>query len=116
MKTSIREELAQHILDKISDGVIDNSNKDDWHFHCFNADHYIYYHSLAIKWLESHRIDAFEAIKIVREYEMENFGEMNTYIDPQSIVNMLVYIYGEELLYSIDAENIEELKTNLKSK
>jgi len=38
---------------------------------------------------------------------------MNTDIDPESIVNMLAYIYGEELLNSIDAENIEELKNRL---
>jgi hypothetical protein len=113
MKTSIKKELSAHIIDKINDGVIDNTNKDDWHFYCFNEDYYIIYHSVALEWLKSHDIDAFEAIEIVREYEVDNFGEMNTDIDPESIVNMLAYIYGEELLNSIDAENIEELKNRL---
>lgn len=114
MKTSVKKELAQHIIDKINDGVIDNTNVDDWHYHCFNEDYYIVYHSVALEWLKSHDIDAFEAIEIVRDYEMDNFGEMNTSINPESIVNMLAYIWGEELIYSIDAETVEELEEQLK--
>jgi len=113
MKPSIKEELSAHIIDLINDNVLTNENKDEWHFYAFNEEYYITYHSKALEWLKRHDITAFEAIEIVREYEMEHFGEMNTDIDPESIVNMLAYIYGEELLNSIDAENIEELKTNL---
>ncbi|QDP47346.1 MAG: hypothetical protein Unbinned4388contig1000_65 [Prokaryotic dsDNA virus sp.] len=114
MLHSIKQELAIHILDKINDGVIDNTNRDEWHFYCFNEDYYIIYHSEALKWLKTHELDAFEAIETVREYEMDNFGEMNTQINPESIVNMLAYIYGQELLSETDAENIEELETELK--
>lgn len=114
METSIKQELAQHIIDKINDGVIDNTNRNDWHFYCFNEDYYIIYHSVALKWLESHDIDAFEAIDTVRQYEMDNFGEMNTNINPESIVNMLAYIWGEEFLYEIDAETVEQLEAELK--
>lgn len=113
MKTSIREELSSHILDLIDDNVLTNENKDEWHFYAFNEEHYIIYHSKALEWLKMHDITAFEAIETVREYEIDNFGEMTTDIDPESIVNMLAYIYGEELLNSVDAENIEELKTKL---
>jgi hypothetical protein len=113
MKTSIRVELAAHILDRINDGVIDNDNRDDWHFHCFNEDFYIVYHSAAKEWLKQHDLDTFEAIEIVREYEMDNFGEMNTAINPEAIVNMLAYIYGEELIYSVDADTIKELKEEM---
>jgi hypothetical protein len=110
MKTSIKKELAQHVLDRISDGVIDDTNRDDWHFYCFNEDYYIVYHSVALEWLKRHDLDAFDAIDIVREYEVDNFGEMITPINPDNIVNMLVYIYGEELIHG---ENIEELKKSL---
>jgi len=113
MKTSIKKELSAHILDLINDNVLTNENKDEWHFYAFNEEYYITYHSKALEWLKRHDITAFEAIENVREYEMEHFGEMNTDIDPESIVNMLAYIYGEELLNSIDAENIEELKNRL---
>jgi len=114
MKTTIKHELANHILDKINDGVINNTNRDEWHSYCFNEDYYIIYHAVALEWLKNHNIDAFDAIETVREYEMDNFGEMNTQINPESIVNMLAYIWGEELLLDIDAETVEELEEALK--
>lgn len=114
MKISVKKELAQHILDKISDGVIDNSNKGDWHYYCFNEDLYIFYRSMALEWLKRHDIGAFEAIDTVREYEVDNFGKMHTEINPESIVNVLVYIYGEELIYSIEADTVYQLETELK--
>lgn len=114
MKTTIKHELTNHILDKINDGVIDNTNRDDWHSYCFNEDYYIIYHAVALEWLKNHNIDVFDAIETVREYEMDNFGEMNTQINPESIVNMLVYIWGQELLLDIDAETVEELEEALK--
>ena len=115
MKTTIKHELANHILDKINDGVINNTNRDEWQFYCFNEDYYIIYHAAALKWLKNHNIDAFDAIETVREYEIDNFGEMKTQINPESIVNMLAYIWGEELLLDIDAETVEELEEALKN-
>lgn len=114
MKTSIKIELLNHILDKINDGILTNDNREDWHFHCFNEDFYITYHSECIKWLKKHDIDVFEAIDIVKEYENENFGEFKRDVNPESIVNMLVYIYGEELIYSFDVETVEELEEEIK--
>lgn len=113
MKISVKQELANHILDRINDGVIDNTNRDEWHFHCFNEDYYVIYHSVAIEWLKRHDIDSFEAIEIVQEWERDNFGETNTQINPEAIVNMLTYIWGEELLSEVDAETIEELTSAL---
>ena len=113
MKTTIKTELQNHILDMINDRVIDDANKDEWHYHCFNEDYYIVGYSNANQWLKEHNLDTLEAIEIVKNYEMDNFGEFRTYSNSESIVNMLAYIYGEEILYSIDAESIEELKENL---
>lgn len=110
---SIKKELASHILDRINDGVIDDKNKDEWHFYCFNEDYYIVYHSEAVKWLKNHNLDIFEAIDIVKEYETDNFGDFTTGVNPESIVNMLAYIFGEELIYSFDAETVEELKEEI---
>lgn len=109
MKTSIKKELAQHILDSINDGIIDNNNRDDWHFHLFNEDYYIIGYYQASEWLKTHDLDAFEAIDIVKDYEIDNFGEFTTKINSESIVNMLAYIFGEELLNNLDAETIEDL-------
>jgi len=111
MRTELKKELAGHILDRIDDGVIDNNNRDDWHYHCFNEDYYIIGYYNCTQWLEQHDIDAFEAIGICTQYELDNFGEVGkVYDDSEKTVNMLVYIYGEELLGEIDAQSIKELK------
>jgi len=111
MNNTIKTELQKHILDYINDGVLTNDNQEEWHFYAFNEAYYIVYHSVAIEWLKKHNLDTFEAIDIVKEYEEDNFGEFNTKISPESIVNMLVYIYGEEVLYSYDVETVEELES-----
>tara|TARA_Y100000758_G_C16050426_1_gene421391 strand:+ start:538 stop:891 length:354 start_codon:yes stop_codon:yes gene_type:complete len=113
MKNSIKTELANHILDRINDGILTNENRHDWHFYCFNEDYYIVYHSEAVKWLKNHDLDTFEAIEIVKNYEMDHFGEFTTRINPESIVNMLTYIYGEELIYSFNSETVEDLKEEI---
>lgn len=114
MKNSVREELANHILDRINDGVITDDNRDDWHFHCFNEDYYLIGYYNCSEWLKTHNIDAFEAVGICQEYEKENFGEVTkTYDNSETVVNMLVYVWGEELLAEIDADTIEELKESL---
>jgi len=113
MKTTIKTELENHILDKINDRIIDNTNKDEWHHYCFNEDYYIIGYYNANQWLKEHNLDTFEAIEIVKNYEIDNYGKFWTYINSESIVNMLAYIYGEEIIYGINAESIEELKENL---
>ena len=111
MNTTIETELKNYILDCINDETLTNENKDEWHFYAFNEDYYITYHSRAIEWLKKHSINTFDAIDIVKQYEVENFGEFTTDINPERIVNMLAFIYGEEVLYSYDAETVEELKS-----
>ena len=113
MRASIKTELLNHILDRINDRVLTTENRDDWHFHCFNEDYYIYFHSVALEWLKKHELDAFEAIEIVKYYETDHFGEFTTNINSESIVNMLAYIYGEELINSFDADSVEELKEGI---
>lgn len=111
MKNSIRIELANHILDRINDGVLNDSNRDDWHFHSFNEDYYVIGYHTASEWLKRHGMDAFEAVGLCMEYERDNFGEVGkTYDNAEVTVNMLAYIFGEELLSEIDAESIAELK------
>ena len=113
MKNTIKTELVQHILDRINDGVLTTENKDDWHFLCFNEDYYIIGYFEASKWLKRHSIGEFEAVEIVKEFELDHFGMFTTRINSESIVNMLAYIYGEELIYSFKAEEVEELELEL---
>jgi len=116
MKTTIKNELAGHVLDRINDGVIDDNNRDDWHFHCFNEDYYIIGYYNASEWLKRHNIGEFEAASICNQYEIDNFGETsNKYDNSETTVNMLAYIYGEELIYNLDANNIDELINELET-
>ena len=114
MKNSIKIELASHIIDRINDGILTDDNRDEWHFYSFNEDYYIIGYYEASQWLKKHDIGEFEAAGICQEYEVENFGECTKiYDNAETTVNMLAYIYGEELLSSLDAETIEELKEAL---
>jgi hypothetical protein len=114
MKNSIKTELAEHVLELIDRGTIHDDNIDEAHFHAFNEDYYIIGYYNAEQWLKKHDISAFEAIDTIVQYEKENFGETNTRVDnAESVVNMYVYIIGEELLYSLNYETIAELKDQL---
>jgi len=114
MKTSIKKELAKHILDSISDGILTNENREDWHFYCFNEDSYIIGYYNASQWLKKHDIKRPEAIFICKQYEIDNFGESKIYDNSESVVNMLAYIYGDELIYSENFKSINELKKAMK--
>mgnify|MGYP003647751990 FL=1 len=99
MKESIRTELTDYINDCKTEG------REITHYNLFNEDYYIIGYYNASEWLKTHEIDAFEAIDIVRDYEMENLGEFTTEINSEKIVNMLVYIYGEELCNELEIPN-----------
>lgn len=99
MKQSIKTELKHHIQDLVNDGVLTQDNMEDWHFHAFNEDYYIIGYYQAEQWLKKHNMSAFEAIGICQEYEKEVFGESTkVYDNAETTVNMLVCIYGEELI------------------
>lgn len=114
MRNSVKEELKAYLLDLINDEVLTDDNKDDWHFHAFNEDYYIIGCYQASEWLKKHDIDVFEAIEVCQDWEREHLGEIQQiYDNAEKTVNMFVYIKGEELLYELEAENIEELKSKL---
>ena len=96
IKTSIKEELTEYINDN------KNEYTDELHFHLFNQDYYIIGYYQAQQWLDKHKISVFEALETIREYEEFNFGECKHYTNAEETVNMLVYIYGEELLAEMD--------------
>lgn len=110
MKNSIKEELKSYLTDLINDRVLTDENKDEWHFHSFNEDYYIIGYYESSEWLKKHDIGELEGANICIEYEVDNFGEAKKYDNTEVVVNMLAYIYGEELLGEINADTIEELK------
>ena len=96
MKTSIKEELTEYINDN------KNYYEEELHYHLFNQDYYIIGYYQAQEWLDKHGISVFEALDTIREYEDLNFGECKSYTNAEETVNMLVYIYGEELLSEME--------------
>lgn len=116
MKNTIRQELASHLLDLINDGTINADNLEDAHFVAFNEDYYLIGYYNCTEWLKRHNIDPFEAIGIVQEYEIDNFGESTkVYDNSEAVVNMLAYIWGEELLNGLNFDTVEELTEELES-
>mgnify|MGYP003142367123 FL=1 len=66
------------------------------HHHAFNTDYYIIGTYQATQWLGD---KVFHVIDEIKEYEMFNFGEVNTdFSSPESVVNMYAYIIGEQIV------------------
>ena len=115
MKTSIKQELAQHLIDYINDGILTNDNYDEWHYYAFNEDYYIIGYYESSQWLKMHGIGEFEAAGICQQYEIDNFGESKVYDNSETTVNMLAYIYGEEILNDCESTKVKKLKKELKN-
>ena len=94
---TIKEELREYIEDNIKD--YDVRNDDDLHYYLFNEDYYIIGYYQCEQWLKKHNISVYEAIEFCQNYERENFGDVTNYDNSEKIVNMIVYILGEELIY-----------------
>ena len=80
----------------------DNNFYEELHHECFNTDYYIIGTYQATKWLGE---QVFNIIEYIKEYEREHFGEVTTdFSSPEKIVNMYVYIIGEEVVYNYKEE------------
>ena len=109
MNNSIKTELKAHVLSLIQCNVLTADNQDEWHFHAFNEDYYLIGYYNCEQWLIKHDVSAFEAINEIAQYEQESFGEVSAKLDnAEAVVNMYVYIKGEELISGIDT--LEELE------
>ena len=95
-----KEEIKSHFEDVIQgydrSTIIQLIKDDELHNEIFNTDYYIIGTYKAKKWLGDM---AFNIIGFIKEYEEDNFGEVFTDLsDPAKVVNMYVYIIGEEII------------------
>ena len=91
MKTNYQEELIDYTIEGLQALKGTNPEATDVHHQLFNTDYYIIGTYKAEVW--------FEAIREIKEYEKWNFGEVTTDLsNPEKVVNMFVYIKGEEIL------------------
>ena len=109
------------VKDAINDGRLLDTNVSEIHNEVFNTDYFVIGTWEAKQWLNEY--DVFAAIEKVMEYEKDNFGGVTTEIhQPERLLNMLVYILGEEYLSSLntitqnlDSNLDEEIQTELLS-
>lgn len=67
------------------------------HNDAFNSNYYIIGTYKAKKWLGD---KVFDIINIIKEYEKNHFGEVNTdFSEPENVVNMYAYIVGEQIVH-----------------
>lgn len=86
----LNETMKYHGYEWIKD------NLEDLHHECFNTDYYIIGTERAINWMGSY---SWDIMNFVRSYEVDNFGELHTDLtNPEKLVNMYVYIIGEEIV------------------
>ena len=101
-----KEEITKYALDRIQelkDYDVEAYNQlvedNELHNEIFNTDYYIIGTFEATEWLDN---QVFQVIDYIKEYEESNFGEVTTDLsNPEKLVNMYVYILGEEILYEV---------------
>lgn len=92
------DEIKEHFDEWIKDNNPKwiRENLDDLHHYAFNQDDYIIGNHEAKKWLSD---EVFNIINIIVDYENMHFGVVNTdFSQPEKVVNMYVYIVGEEIV------------------
>jgi len=110
-ENEIREFCIER-LEEIADykGFEDFSEMDvsDLHHQIFNEDYYIVGYYQAEKWLGS---DTFRVIAEIKDYEDMHFGESHTdFSSSESVVNMYVYVVGEEIIQACFDEVVDKIE------
>mgnify|MGYP003119545742 FL=1 len=110
-ENEIREFCLER-LEEIADykGFEDFSEMDisDLHHQIFNEDYYIVGYYQAEQWLGT---DTFRVIAEIKDYEEMHFGECHTDLSSsEAVVNMYVYILGEEVIQACFDEVVEKLE------
>ena len=97
----MRKEAREAIIEALEGGY--SGYLHDLHSEVFNTDYYIIGTHQAKQALQKY--DVFAAIKKVKTYEQDNFGEVHTDLsNPEELINMVYYIIGEEVLYEMKEE------------
>ena len=104
-------EIEKYCKEAIIDELVHNpdfldEDVHDIHHILFNQDYYIIGRYEARMWCED---EAFNIIGFIKEYELDNFGELYTDLsEPERVVNMYVYIIGEEIIENVIDEVLYE--------
>lgn len=99
MKDNATKQVIQHGIDGLTDMISygEAVPSDELHHRLYNEDYFIIGYYQAEEFLKQYGI--FQAIEDIKQYENDNFGEVNTdFSSSESVANMFAYIKGEEAL------------------
>ena len=105
-----RDEIRSYLYDWIKENAVryyddyGNDWLDDLHHYAFNVDDYIIGTAKAEEWLGR---EVFNIIRTIEEYCESTFGTINCmglFSCPEKIVNVYVYIVGQELVHEYLSE------------
>jgi hypothetical protein len=91
------DEISKYFYDWLNDqdDEWEEQNIDNIHNYAFNENYFMIGTYRCEQWLGD---QAFKVIGIIKNYEQDNFGQVNTDLsDPEKIVNMFAYIVGEQI-------------------
>lgn len=90
-------ELVNYAIDGL-ENIREGVYACDLHNEIFNTDYFIIGYYAAEQWLIKN-VGIFAAIEEIKQYEQDNFGEVNTdFSSSEKVCNMYTYIKGEEIL------------------
>lgn len=102
-KDNLITEAKQRVIDALKDGV--DCYGSDLHDELFNTECYETDRYSAENTLEN--LGVFNCIAMVEDYEITNFGGVNTSLSkPCDVLNMVWYIIGEEVINDMFAESV----------
>ena len=107
-----RNEVLDELLDAIADYEDNDNDFETMWNEVFNSDDRNVYYKEADedtkKFVSDESMDGYDeddgvwgAIKLVRDYEMDQFDKVNTEISPCAIANMIDYIRSESVLNDV---------------
>lgn len=98
IRNELKQEAKERIIEELERGY--DGYLCDLHDGVFNTDYKYIYTSKAKEMLDEY--DVFEAVEEIKNYELDNFGTVNTdFSNPCNVANMLWYIIGEEALWEL---------------
>lgn len=94
--TKLEIEITNHAIEYLK--YCNNIYVGDLHNEIFNTDYWAIGYAQCEDEILKH-CSIFKAIEIVKDYEIDNFGECTTDLsNSEKVCNMLVYILGENIL------------------
>ncbi len=97
MKDNTETAVIEQGIDNIEGLKGQEVEASELHHHLYNLDYFIIGTYKAEQFLQG--LGVFGVINDIKEYEQNNFGEVNTdFSDAEKVANMYAYIKGEEVL------------------